>query len=413
MTCSMLDQQLLLEIKNDFPLLRQKMKNGQSLAYLDNAATTQKPHLVIEAMVQYYQKQNANVHRGIYQLAAEATAAYEGSRQKVAQFIGAAKAAECIFVKGTTEGINLVAQSFTAPQLQAGDEVLISAMEHHSNLVPWQILCQQKGAQLRVIPMNQKGELDLDAFAGLLNPKVKMLAIVHLSNTLGTINPIEQMIQMAHQEGIPVLVDGAQSIMSEAIDVQALDCDFFVFSGHKLFGPTGIGVLYGKTQHLDSMMPYQLGGEMIRSVSFEKTTFARIPNKLEAGTPNIVGAIALGKAIEYVEKLGKQTISAQLQTLLTYATEQLQSIAGLNIIGQAAQKSSVLSFTLDGVHPHDVATILNEHGLALRAGHHCTQPIMDFYHIPATTRASFAVYNTINDIDRLCEAINDIKNIFA
>jgi len=391
-------------IKNDFPILHQTMKNGQPFAYLDNAATTQKPYLVIEAMEHYYRKQNANIHRGIYQLAAEATAAYEDSRQKVADFIGAKEAKECIFVKGTTEAINMVAQSFTGNQLQAGDEVLISAMEHHSNLIPWQMICQQKQAHLKVIPMNRKGELDQTAFAKMLNPKV---------NSLGTLNPIEEMIAQAHQQGIPVLIDGAQSILSEPVNVQRLDCDFFAFSGHKLFGPTGIGVLYGKAQHLEAMSPYQYGGEMIRSVSFEKTTFARLPHKLEAGTPNIAGAIGLSKAIEYVEKLGKANIKTHVQTLLQYATEKLQSIPGLSIVGQAAQKSSVLSFSLEGVHPHDIATILNEHGLALRAGHHCTQPIMDFFEIPGTTRASFSVYNTLADIDQLYEAILDIKNLFA
>lgn len=401
------------QIRLDFPILRQPMKNGQNLVYLDNAATTQKPQWVIEAIETYYRSQNANIHRGIYQLAAEATEAYEAARRKVKTFIGAGSAEEIVFVRGTTEAVNMVATAFTGPELQAGDEVLISAMEHHSNLIPWQMLCQQKGAQLKVIPMNPNGELDLVAFENLLSAKTKMLAIVHVSNTLGTINPIAKMIDLAHKKNTPVLIDGAQSAASEMIDVQALDADFFAFSGHKVFGPTGIGVLYGKAKHLKKMTPYQYGGEMIRSVTFEETTFARIPHKLEAGTPNIVGAIALGRAIDYIQKIGRENIKQHLSTLLAYATTALKQILGLTIFGEAANKTSIVSFTIEGVHPHDIATILNEYGIAVRAGHHCTQPIMDYFEIPGTARASFSIYNTREEVDQLCRAILEIKNIFA
>ncbi|MEM8907699.1 MAG: cysteine desulfurase [Bacteroidota bacterium] len=397
----------------DFPIFRRPMKNGHPLIYLDNAATTQKPWQVLEALQKYYQQQNANIHRGIYQLAAEATAAYEAVRAKAQQFIGAARTEEVVFVKGTTDAVNLVATAFLSPQLQPGDEVIISAMEHHSNLIPWQIICQAHQAKLRVIPMTEKGELMPDGLAQMLNPKTKMLAIVHVSNSLGTINPVDEMIELAHEAGVPVLVDGAQSIVSEKIDVQQMDCDFFAFSGHKLFGPTGTGVLYGKAKHLKGMAPYQYGGEMIRSVTFEKTNFARIPHKLEAGTPNIAGIIALGAAMDYVQKIGQPNIKAHLQALLAYGTAALDSVPGLRIIGQADRKSSILSFVMEGAHPHDIATILNEYGIAVRAGHHCTQPIMDFYQIPATTRASFSIYNRLEEIDHLRKALLEVKNIFS
>ncbi len=400
-------------IRKDFPIFLQNQKNGKPLIYLDNAATTQKPWLVIEAMERFYQKGNANIHRGIYTLAAEATAAYEAVREQTKNFIGAASRKEIVFVKGTTDAINLVANSFAGAKIEKGDEILISAMEHHSNLIPWQMVCKRKGAHLRVIPMNEKGELKMEDFKTLMTDRTKLVAVVHISNTLGTVNPIEELIDLAHQKNIPVLIDGAQSIASEEIDVQKLDCDFFVFSGHKIFGPTGIGVLYGKEKYLTTMEPYQFGGEMIRSVTFTETTYARLPHKFEAGTPNIAGVMGLGAAIDYVEKLGKENIRKDLSKLLKIATEKLSTITSINIIGQADRKTAILSFTIDDIHPHDVATILNESGIAIRAGHHCTQPIMDFYQIPGTARASFSIYNTEEEIDLLVKGIQEVKNIFA
>lgn len=400
-------------IRKDFPIFLQNQKNGKPLIYLDNAATTQKPWLVIEAMERFYQKGNANIHRGIYTLAAEATAAYEEVRDQAKGFVGAASRKEIIFVKGTTDAINLVANAFVGAKIGKGDEILISAMEHHSNLIPWQMICKRAGAHLRIIPMSEKGELEMDIFKKMLTDRTKLVAVVHISNTLGTINPIEEIIDLAHQKNVPVLIDGAQSAASEEIDVQKLDCDFFVFSGHKIFGPTGIGVLYGKEEHLEAMEPYQFGGEMIRSVTFEETTYARLPHKFEAGTPNIAGVMGLGAAMDYIEKIGKENIRQHLAELLKIATEKLSATAGVNIIGQADRKSCILSFTIDDIHPHDIATILNESGIAVRAGHHCTQPIMDFYQIPGTARASFSIYNTEDEIDQLVKGIQDIKNIFA
>lgn len=399
-------------IRADFPILKTILSKQQALIYLDNAATTQKPQPVIDALQQYYSQQNANIHRGIHELAAQATRAYEAVRVQVQQFIKAKSKQEIIFVRGATEGINLVAQSFVAPRLHAGDEVLISAMEHHSNLIPWQMICQQQGAQLKVIPMNKNGELDLGTFEQLLTSKTKILAITHISNALGTVNPIQKMIALAHQKEIPVLIDAAQSIAYYDMNVQDLDCDFLVFSGHKMFGPTGIGVLYGKMKHLDAMQPYQYGGEMIRSVTFEKTTFAKLPHKLEAGTPNIAGTIGLGKAITYIESLDRKAIKHYLQDLLQYATQALEAIEGLTIIGTAADKSCIISFVLKNAHPHDIATILNEDGIAIRAGHHCAQPIMDFFEIAGTARISLSFYNTKEEIDQVVESLENVRTIF-
>lgn len=400
------------KIRLDFPVLHQVNHNGYPLIYLDNAATTQKPRLVVQCMEDFYYRDNANVHRGVHSLAARATEAYENSRKKVRAFLNAARAEEIIFVRGATEGINLVAQCFAGPRLKEGDEVLISAMEHHSNLVPWQQLCLQKKARLRVIPMNERGELQLENLGELLNERTCMAALVHISNALGTINPIEEVINQARRKNIPILIDAAQSAASYPIDVAALDCDFLVFSGHKVFGPTGIGVLYGKQEHLESMAPYQFGGEMIESVSFEKTTFTGLPHKFEAGTPHIAGAIGLGAAIDYIEQTGKQEMAAYLRELPAYAAEKLSAINGLRIIGQASEKSAIVSFFLDDIHPHDIATILNEEGIAIRAGHHCTQPIMDFFGIPGTARASFSIYNTKEEIDQLAATLQTVKRIF-
>ena len=401
-----------VQIKKDFPIFQQPIENGKPLIYLDNAATTQKPQVVIDAINQYYQKQNANIHRGIYTLAATATQAYENVRKQVQQFIGAGSHTSVIFTSGTTEGINLVANSFAAPRLLPGDEILISAMEHHSNLIPWQMICKQKGAHLRVIPLSENGELEIEQFEKLLTHRTRMLALVHISNSLGTVNPIKKMIERAHQKSIPVLIDAAQSMASHQINVSELDCDFLVFSGHKIFGPTGIGVLYGKEKWLEEMPPYQFGGEMIRSVSFEETTFAKLPHKFEAGTPNIAGVAGLGKAIEYINGIGKLKIENHNKQLLDYATTQLSVIDGFQIIGKAKKKSGILSFMIDGVHPHDVATILNEYGIAVRAGHHCAQPVMNFYNIPGTARASFSIYNTKSDINQLALAIEAVKQLF-
>lgn len=406
-------QAIMVEnIRKEFPILDLEIK-GKPLAYLDNAATTQKPRQVLDCLQNYYQQQNANIHRGIYHLAAEATAAYEESRETTRKFFNAKSRKEIIFTSGTTASVNLVAQSFTTPMLEPGDEVLISAMEHHSNLIPWQIACKKKGAKLRVIPMNQAGELDLEAFQALLSPKTRMLALVHISNALGTINPIQKMIQMAKAYEIPVLIDAAQSAAYYSLDVQALDCDFLVCSSHKLFGPTGVGVLYGKEHLLKDMEPYQYGGEMIKTVRFEETTFADLPHKFEAGTPNIAGVVAFKAALDFINTLDKEQVQTHLNDLLAYGTKQLSAIPNLQIIGQAKEKSAIISFTLDNIHPHDMATFLNEYGVAVRAGHHCTQPIMDFYGIPGTSRASFSIYNTRLEVDQLVEAIHSVRAFFA
>ena len=388
-------------IRQQFPLF----SHYPRLAYLDNAATTQKPKSVIDAITNFYEKGNANIHRGVYELAVRATHQYEGVRGKVAALINAPKPETIVYTAGTTAGINLVAQSFLEPNLQAGDEVVISFMEHHANLIPWQMACKEKGAKLRVIPMSKDGVLDMKAYKEMLSPRTRMLALVHVSNTLGTVNPVEEMIALAHRRDIPVLVDGAQSIAHFPIDVQALDVDFFAFSGHKMFGPTGIGVLYGKEKWLHELPPYQGGGEMIETVTFEKTTYNELPHKFEAGTPDIAGAVGLGTAIEYIQSIGYDAIHAHEAELLDYATQQLQQVEGIRFIGTARDKASVVSFLIEGIHPYDLGTILDKLGIAVRTGHHCTQPLMERFGIPGTVRASLAFYNNKNDIDRLVEGV--------
>ncbi len=405
----MLDVQSL---RKDFPILSTTV-HGKPLVYLDNAATTQKPTAVLEVQERYYREQNANIHRGVHRLSELATFEYEKSRGKVKNFINAADNKEIIFTSGTTASINLVASSFGRTFLQAGDEVLISAMEHHSNIVPWQLMCEERGAVLRVIPMNDAGELDMDAYAALLNPKTKIVSVVYISNSLGTVNPVGQIIERAHHNGSVVLIDGAQAVAHVPVDVRALDCDFFVFSGHKLFGPTGIGVLYGKAALLDRMKPYQGGGDMIRSVTFERTTFNDLPYKFEAGTPNIVGGIGLGAAIDYVNAIGIAAIASYEHELLARGTELLSGIDGLRLIGTAKEKASILSFVLDHAHPHDIGTILDREGIAIRTGHHCTQPVMQRFGIPATARASLSFYNTTEELESLVRGIAAVKKIFA
>ena len=399
-------------IREDFPILKEEV-HGKPLVYLDNAATSQKPQVVIDTLARYYTKENSNVHRGLHALSELATQEYEGARGKIRQFLNASDDCEIIFVRGATEGINLVAQSYGRQHLGDGDEVIISAMEHHSNIVPWQILCQGRGANLRVIPMNDAGELLLDEYEKLLNPRTKFVSVVHLSNSLGTINPIEQIVAMAHSRGVPVLVDGAQSAPHMGIDVRKLDCDFFVFSGHKLFGPTGIGVLYGKAELLESMPPYQGGGDMIKSVTFEKTLYNSLPYKFEAGTPNIGGTIGLGAAIDYITDVGLEQISDYEHELLEYGTERLSAISRLQLIGTAGAKACILSFVLEGIHPHDIGTILDTEGIAIRTGHHCTQPVMDRFGVPATARASLALYNTKAEIDTLVRGIDKVIEVFS
>ncbi|WP_299464237.1 aminotransferase class V-fold PLP-dependent enzyme [uncultured Microscilla sp.] len=400
------------KVRADFPLISRGAQKKVPLAYLDNAATTQKPASVINCINTFYETGNANIHRGIYDLAQQATQNYEIARTKVKNLLHAANAHEVVFTRGTTESINLVMQAFLAPQLQPNDEVVVSAMEHHSNLVPWQALCKQCGARLRIVPINDKGEVLLDEYAQMLSEKTKMVALVHISNTLGTVNPIGEMTALAKKQQIPVLIDGAQSVSHRAIDVQALNCDFFVFSGHKMYAPTGIGVLYGKAAHLEAMEPYQYGGEMIQTVTYEQSTFNRIPYKFEAGTPNIAGVIALGAAIDYIQALGLPNIEAHLKQLLEYATQKLSTIDGVKIVGTASDKSSIISFLLDEVHPHDIGTVLNESGVAIRAGHHCTMPLMRRLGVPGTARASFAVYNTLAEVDQLAEALLKVQKIF-
>ncbi|HDY85737.1 hypothetical protein LCGC14_0800130 [marine sediment metagenome] len=402
----------LSAIRKDFPILHQQV-NGHPLVYLDNAASSQKPNQVIDAVSDYYRQDNANVHRGVHRLSQRATDSYEGARDKVRGFLNAQSDKEIIFVRGATEAVNLVAQSFVRPQLQAGDEILISHMEHHANIVPWQILCEQTGAKLNVIPMTMAGELDLSTFDELLTSKTKIMAIGHVSNALGTINPIKEMIAKAHAKNIPVLVDGAQAVPHMIVDVQDLDCDFYVFSGHKMFAPTGIGALYGKQALLEAMPPWQGGGDMILSVSFAHTQYNELPYKFEAGTPNISGAIGLGAAIDYMNGLGIANLAAHEHALLVAATEKVSALSGVRIIGTAAQKASVLSFMIEGVHPHDVGTIFDQQGVAIRTGHHCAQPVMQFFGIPATARASFAFYNTFEEIDALVGGIKKVQELFA
>jgi cysteine desulfurase/selenocysteine lyase len=387
--------------------------HGKPLVFLDSAASAQKPRQVIDAISLLYKTSYANVHRGVYQLSQRSTQAYEGSRHKVARFLGASDAREIVFTRNATEGINLVAQTWGRSRLGAGDEVLITEMEHHANIVPWQMLCEQTGAKLAVAPIDDAGALRLEEFERLLSERTKIVAFTHVSNALGTINPVKELTAMAHEHGAIVLVDGAQAAPHLAVDMRELDCDFFVFTGHKLFGPSGVGVLYGKLAHLEAMPPYQGGGDMIESVTFEKTTYAPVPHKFEAGTPNIAGVIGLGAAIDYVERLGLDAIAAHEHALLGYATERLEAVPGLRIIGTAAEKAAVASFVLDFAHPHDIGTILDQQGIAVRTGHHCAQPVMDRYGLAATARASFSIYNTEADVDALLAAIETVRELFA
>jgi cysteine desulfurase/selenocysteine lyase len=400
------------KVREDFPILHRQV-NGKPLVYLDNAATAQKPQVVIDTLDRFYREENSNVHRGVHFLSQRATDEYEMARVKVQRFLNAAEPREIIFVRGTTEGINLVASSFGRSKVRAGDEILISAMEHHSNIVPWQMLCEEKGAVLRVIPINDAGELRLEEFEKLLSPKTQLVALVHLSNALGTLNPVRPIIEMAHRRGIPVLLDGAQAAPHLKVDVRELDCDFYAFSGHKLYGPTGIGVLYGKARLLEAMPPYQGGGEMISSVTFEKTTYNTIPNKFEAGTPHVAGAVGLAAAIDYLSALDREAVEAYEHELLAYATEALRQIPGLRIIGTAREKAGVISFVLDGIHPHDIGTIVDQEGIAIRTGHHCAQPVMDRFGVPATARASLAFYNTKEEIDALVSSLHKVKEVFG
>ncbi len=392
------------EIRKDFPILSRTVHN-KPLVYLDNGATGQKPTCVIDCISDYYKTYNSNIHRGVHHLSQIATSAYEEGREVLQKFINAKHTHEVIFTKGTTDGINLVANCFGRKFLSAGDEVIISTMEHHSNIVPWQMICEQTGAILKVIPINQKGELEMDAFSAMLSDKTKIVAVTHISNTLGTINPIESIIKQSHKVGAKVLIDAAQSVPHAALEVQELDCDFLVFSGHKMFGPTGTGILYGKEDILNAMPPYQGGGDMIKEVTFEKTTYNTLPHKFEAGTPNIADGIGLAKAAEYILSIGYDFIGKHEAELLAYGTAELKKIEGLRIVGEAANKASVISFLIEGIHPFDLGTILDQLGIAIRTGHHCTQPLMDFFQIPGTARASFAFYNTKEEIDVLVKGL--------
>lgn len=398
-------------VRGQFPILEQTV-HGKPLVYLDNAASVQKPQVVIDAISDCYQRYYSNVHRGVHYLSEQSTAAFEGARETVREFLNARSTREIIFTRGTTEAINLVADSFGRPGLQPGDEILISAIEHHSNIVPWQMVCRQTGARLRVIPVADDGELDQQGFSELLNERTRLLALIQVSNALGTVNPVRRMIEQAHAQGVPVLLDGAQAAPHLPIDVQALDCDFFAFSGHKTYGPSGIGVLYGKAELLEAMPPWQGGGDMIRSVSFEHTEYAPLPHKFEAGTPHIAGAIGLAAALNWMRATGIELIAAHEQDLLEYTTAQFRQVPGLRIIGEARNKAGALSFVLDGVHPHDIATIFDQSGIAIRAGHHCAQPVMERFGIPATARASFAAYNTREEVDALVSAIHRVKELF-
>ncbi|MFH1208100.1 MAG: cysteine desulfurase [Candidatus Omnitrophota bacterium] len=399
------------KIRKDFPILREQVY-GKPLTYLDNAATTQKPQVVIDTLTQYYSRENANIHRGIFCLSEQATKRYKSARHKVQEFIGAASDKEIIFVRGATEAINLVAQCYGRTFLKADDEVLITHMEHHSNIVPWQMLGEEAGVKLKVAPINDQGELILEDFKRLLTDKVKFVSVVHVSNALGTINPVKEIVRLAHAQGIPVLLDGAQAVAHTPVNVQDLDCDFYAFSGHKLLGPTGIGMLYGKKEFLEKMPPYQGGGDMIRSVAFEKTTYNDLPYKFEAGTPHIAGVIGLGVAIDYIGSIGLERIEAYEQELLQYGTEKLLQVPGLRLIGTAKHKSAILSFVLGDAHAHDIGTILDRQGIAIRAGHHCAMPVMQRFNVPATTRASLAFYNTKEEIDRLVAALHEVTEVF-
>ena len=400
------------KVREDFPVLKQRI-HGKPLVYLDSAATAQKPLAVIDAIRKFYEVDCANIHRGVHELSQRSTAAYEETRTKAKRFLNARAKNEVIFVRGTTEGINLVASSWGRKNVREGDEIVISALEHHSNIVPWQLLCEEKGAKLRVIPMDDRGELLLDEYEKLLGPRTRMVAVGHISNALGTVNPVRQIVEMAHRAGALALIDGAQAAPHMKIDVQALDADFYAFSGHKVFGPTGIGILYGKARLLNAMPPYQGGGDMIKTVTFEKTVYADLPYKFEAGTPSIAGGIGLGAAFDYVTRIGLDKIAAYEHELLVYGTEALSRIPGLRIVGTARDKAAVLSFVIDGIHPHDIGTVLDRQGIAVRTGHHCAQPVMDRFGVPATTRASLAFYNTVAEIDALAAGLAKVKEIFS
>jgi cysteine desulfurase/selenocysteine lyase len=398
-------------VRRDFPILSRQI-NGHPLAYLDNAASAQRPQSVIDAELRYYAETHANVHRGVHTLSQRATDAYEGARDRVRAFINAASTREIVLVRGTTEAINLVAQSFARPRLERGDEILITWLEHHANIVPWQIVCEQTGAVLKVAPIDQRGELDVEGFERLLSPRTRLLAIAHVSNSLGTVLPVEGLIALARSRGVPVLLDGAQAVPHLRVDVRALGCDFYAFSGHKMYGPTGIGVLYGREALLEEMPPWQGGGDMILTVRFDKTTYNALPHKFEAGTPNIAGTVGLGAAIEYLDRIGLDRIGAYEHELLEHATEALQAISGVRLIGTARQKSALVAFVLEGVHAHDLGTILDAEGIAIRTGHHCAMPVMEFYGVPATARASFAFYNTHEEIDRLAAGVRRAHEVF-
>jgi len=399
-------------IRRDFPILQIRVR-GKPLVYLDSGATSQKPQAVIDTITRFYEAENANIHRGVYYLSERATEAYEAARVRIQRALNAREAGEVVFVRGTTEAINLVAYSFVRPALAPGDEILVSAMEHHSNIVPWQLVAGERGARIRVIPMNDRGELAMDDLTSLIGPRTRMVAVTHVSNALGTVNPVEEIVSIAHSRGVPVLVDGAQAVPHGPVDVQRLGCDFYAFSGHKAFGPTGIGVLYGRAERLAAMQPFQGGGDMIRSVTFERTEYADPPARFEAGTPNISGAIGLAAALDYVESIGWDVIQPHEADLLCHATSLLEAIPGVRLIGTARHKAAVVSFVLDGVHPHDLGTIADQEGVAIRAGHHCAQPVMERFGVPATARASLAFYNNRQDIEALAAAVTKARKVFG
>ena len=400
------------KVREDFPILHQDIY-GKPLAYLDNAATTQKPQAVVDALTRYYTEDNSNIHRGVHALSLRATDAYESVRETVRSFLGAADRDEIIFVRGATEGINLVAATYGAANIGEGDEVVITNLEHHSNIVPWQIICNDKGANLRVVPMDDRGELDLDAYEKLLTPRTKIAALSHVSNALGTINPVAEMIRIAHDRGIPVLLDSAQAVPHMPVDVQALGCEFLAFSAHKVYGPTGVGAVYVRKDIMESMPPYQAGGDMIAMVTFEKTTYNKIPYKFEAGTPNIAGVIGMGAALDYVTGLGWDGLLAHEEDVVQYTVDTIGGLDGVHLIGTPKRRTGVVSFEIEGVHPHDAGTILDREGIAVRAGHHCSQPVMDFFGVPATVRASFGLYNTRSEVDRLADGIRKVREVFA
>ena len=399
-------------IRADFPILRRQVR-GKPLVYLDNAATTQKPQAVLDSLVAYYTDINANVHRGVHELSGLATDAYEGARDKIRAYFNARSVQEIVFTRNATESINLVAFSYVRPVLAPGDDVIISAMEHHSNIVPWQLICEERGAHLRIVPIDDRGALIFEELERMIGPRTRIVSIAHMSNALGTVNPVERIVELAHAHGVAVLLDGSQAAYHMPVDVQALGCDFYAATGHKLYGPTGIGVLYGRADRLEAMPPFMGGGDMIRSVTFEKSTWNDLPYKFEAGTPNIAGAVGLGAALDYIQAIGRDTIAAHEQELLRYGTDRLESIPGVRLIGTAPEKSSILSFVMEGIHPHDIGTIVDREGVAVRTGHHCAQPVMDRFCIPATARASLAVYNTREDLDALGRALEKVREVFS